>query len=118
MKVNSKIKAKEKVTFLFASDIHYLAKSLTDKGKAFNTFMDSGDGKQLNYIEEIVDAFIVDIKKKKPDVLIISGDLTTNGEKASHIELAKKLKEIRNSGTLVYVIPGNHDIFKPLCKAI
>ncbi|MBC8060952.1 MAG: metallophosphoesterase [Clostridiaceae bacterium] len=115
-KISPKIKAKEDVTFFVATDIHYLAKSLTDNGEAFNTFMESGDGKQLNYIEDIVDAFIVDIKNKKPEVLILSGDLTSNGEKVSHIELAKKLKEIKDSGILVYVIPGNHDIFNPYAR--
>jgi 3',5'-cyclic AMP phosphodiesterase CpdA len=116
-KINSKIKAKEDVTFFVASDMHYLAKSLSDKGKAYNTFIESGDGKELNYIEEIMDAFVDDIKNKKPNVLILSGDLTTNGEKASHIELAKKLKQVEDSGTSVYVIPGNHDVFNPYARS-
>lgn len=45
-----------------ATDIHFLARRLTDHGNAFNTFVKSGDGKRLNYNEEIVDAFILDIK--------------------------------------------------------
>ena len=117
MKINAEIKANEDVTFFVASDIHYLAKSLSDGGKAYNTFIESGDGKQLNYIEEIMEAFVTDIKNKKPDVLILSGDLTTNGEKASHLELAKKLKEVEVSGTSVYVIPGNHDVFNPYARS-
>ena len=116
-KINSKIKANEDVTFFVASDMHYLAKSLSDKGKAYNTFIESGDGKELNYIEEIMDAFVDDIKNKKPNVLILSGDLTTNGEDASHIELAKKLKQVEGSGTSVYVIPGNHDVFNPYARS-
>ena len=115
-KINPKIKANKNVTFFIASDMHYLAKSLSDGGKAYKTFIETGDGKQLNYIEEIMNAFVVDIKNKKPDVLILSGDLTTNGEKASHIELAKKLKEVESSGTSVYVIPGNHDVFNPYAR--
>jgi len=116
-KINPKIKANKNVTFFVASDIHYLAKSLTDNGKAYNTFTDTRDGRQLNYIEEIMNTFVADIKTKKPDVLILSGDLTTNGEKASHIELAKKLKEVESSGTAVYVIPGNHDILDPYARS-
>jgi len=117
IKISPKIKANKDVSFFVASDIHYLAKILGDNGKAYNTFIDSVDGKQLNYIEEIMNAFVLDIKIKKPDVLILSGDLTTNGEKASHIELAKKLKEVEAIGTLVYVIPGNHDIFNPYARS-
>ncbi|MBU3110241.1 metallophosphoesterase [Clostridium lacusfryxellense] len=117
IKIDPKIKANKNVSFFVASDMHYLAKNLGDTGKAYNTFIESGDGKQLNYIDEIMDAFVVDIKNKKPDVLILSGDLTTNGEIASHIELARKLNEVKNSGTAVYVIPGNHDIFNPYARS-
>jgi 3',5'-cyclic AMP phosphodiesterase CpdA len=112
----SKIKSGEEVTYFIATDIHYLAENLTDGGEAFQKFVNSGDGKQLTYIHEIMDAFANGIKKKKPEVLIISGDLTSNGEKESHLELAKRLKEIEKMGTSVYVIPGNHDILNPYAR--
>jgi 3',5'-cyclic AMP phosphodiesterase CpdA len=102
--------------FYIATDIHYLAKSLTDNGEGFQKFLASGDGKQLPYIDEIVNAFTLDIQNTKPDVLIISGDLTNNGEKVSHEELSKKLKLIEKSGTSVYVIPGNHDVSNPFAR--
>jgi 3',5'-cyclic AMP phosphodiesterase CpdA len=112
-----KIESGKEVTFFVASDTHYLAKSLTDNGEAFQEFVNSGDGKQLNYIYEIMDAFENDIKKKKPDILIVSGDLTSNGEKESHLELAQRLNQIESMGTSVYVIPGNHDIFNPYARS-
>lgn len=46
----------------------------------------------------------------KPDVIILSGDLTLNGEKESHKELVKKLEQVEKAGVQVVVIPGNHDI--------
>lgn len=110
-----KIKSSKDITFFVATDVHYLAESLTDKGEAYQKFI-SSDGRQLNYISEIVDAFSNDIKKKKADVLIVSGDLTTNGEKKSHLEFAKKLKKIEEGGTSVFVIPGNHDIMNPFAR--
>lgn len=116
-KISPKIKANEDVTFFVASDMHYLAKSLSDNGKAYKTFIETGDGKELNYIDEIMESFVSDIKIKKPNVLILSGDLTTNGEKSSHLELAKKLKKVEESGTSVYVIPGNHDVFNPYARS-
>lgn len=115
-KIEPKVKSGEDVTFYIATDIHYLSKSLTDGGEAFQNFIDSGDGKQLKYIDEITDAFINDIKKNRPQFLIISGDLTNNGEKKSHEDLAKKLKIVEDSGTAVYVIPGNHDILNPWAR--
>lgn len=111
------IESGEDISFFITTDIHYLSKSLFDGGDAYKKFVESGDGKQLNYIDELVDAFANDIKKKKPQVLIISGDLTTNGEKASHLDLAKKLNSIENLDTSVYVIPGNHDILNPYARS-
>lgn len=113
----AQIKSGSNVTLFVASDIHYLAKSLNDGGQAFQKFVNDGDGKELNYIYEIMDAFASDIKNKKPDILIISGDLTSNGEKRSHLELAERLKEIEKTGTSVYVIPGNHDILNPYARS-
>ena len=49
-------------------------------------------------------------QREKPNVLVVSGDLTLNGEKQSAIELAVYFAEIEKTGTNVYVIPGNHDI--------
>lgn len=106
----------EAFTMYIATDIHYLSPKLTDDKEAFKTFVESGDGKQLDYIEEIMDAFIYEIKENHPDALIISGDLTNNGEKESHLGLAQKLKEIEEGGTKVYVIPGNHDISNPWAR--
>ncbi len=104
-------------TFYITNDIHYVSDLLTDHGEAFQYFYTKGDGKQVEYIDEIMDAFSEDISKNKPEVLIISGDLTSNGEKVNHLELAKKLKEIENGGTAVYVVPGNHDILNPYARS-
>jgi len=104
------------ISFYIATDIHYLSDNINDHGEAFEKYISSGDGKQLQYIGEILDSFIYDVKKTKPNILIISGDLTNNGEKESHLELAKKLKDIERNGTLVYVIPGNHDVLNPWAR--
>ena len=115
--VLNSIEYKDLLNFYITSDIHFLSKQLMDYGKAFEKFMYSGDGKQIDYIPEIFDAFIYDIKLNSPDFLLISGDLTINGEKQSHYDLAKKLKEIEALGTDVYVIPGNHDINNPHARS-
>ena len=98
------------VKLMVATDIHYLSKDLIEEGPKFDNMYLYSDGKQINYINEITDAFIDEVIEKKPDVLILSGDLTFNGEKKSHEELAEKLKVITDNGIRVLVIPGNHDI--------
>lgn len=104
------IKSNSDFTIFVTNDIHYLASSITDNSEGFKEFCSPSDGKQLLYIDSIMDAFADTIKEEKPELLIISGDLTCNGAKESHIELADRLHKIEKLGTKVYVIPGNHDI--------
>ena len=73
------------------SDIHYFAKELTDNGPRFQEMVEYGDGKIVTYIDAITDAFLDEVMEYCPDALILSGDLTLEGEKKSHQELAKKL---------------------------
>lgn len=97
-------------TAIVATDIHYLARSLTDGRSSFQYMVDHGDGKVVTYIEQIVDAFLEEVIAQRPDMLILSGDLTLDGEKKSHEELAEKLYTVQEAGIPVLVIPGNHDI--------
>ena len=98
---------------IIATDIHYLARDLTDMQKSYEYTADHGDGKVMKYIWEITDAFVEEVKAEKPDVVILEGDLTYNGERESHIEFAGKLESIEEAGIPVIVIPGNHDINNP-----
>ena len=70
------------LNIMIATDIHYLSKSINDGGEAFENVMEKGDGKGMTYIEEIVDAFCNEVKKRRPDLVLLLGDLTFNGELA------------------------------------
>ena len=107
--------SEETLNIMVATDLHYLSKSINDGGEAFCNVMSKGDGKVMTYIEEIVDAFVLEVIKRKPDALILLGDLTFNSERISHIELAAKLDNIVGAGVPVYLIPGNHDINHERC---
>lgn len=95
---------------VIASDVHYFSPELTDYGEAFETMLMRDDGKLVNYIPQLMDAFTAEMEELKPSAVILSGDLTLNGEKAGHEALAQKLKVIEEKGVKVLVIPGNHDI--------
>ena len=86
---------------------------MTDFGEAFQNFVRNDDGKVVEYVDSITDAFLAEAAEKQPDALILSGDLTQNGEKVNHEELAKKLRLLESQGVPVVVIPGNHDINHP-----
>ncbi|NQX43897.1 metallophosphoesterase [Paenibacillus tritici] len=105
------------VPFWIATDTHYLDKALEDGGQAFQTYVTGGDGKMLPYSDELTEALVRDVEHKKPAFLILSGDLTNNGEADSHKELAAKLHRMEAAGTSVYVIPGNHDINNPWARS-
>ena len=98
------------VTVAVATDLHYLAPELTDGGEFFTRLVSDADGKVMLYIDELVRAFAWQVADERPDALIISGDLTFNGETASHEALADILSGIEAAGVPVYVIPGNHDL--------
>lgn len=114
--VNCKIKSGKEITLFIASDPHHLSEKTYDHGKAFDWLRNSGDGKLLHYTDEILDAFTMEIEERRPDILIIPGDLTCHGEKESHLELAEKLSKIKKLEIQVFVIPGNHDIKNPWAR--
>ena len=95
-----------------ASDLHYLSPELTDHGEAFRQVMNAGDGKATEYCGEITDAFLAEVAEARPDGLILTGDLSFNGERKSHEALAEKLAELEEAGVPVLVLPGNHDLFR------
>lgn len=56
---------------------------------------------------------LVAAQEPKPSFLLITGDLTHDGEAASHRLMASYLAGLRAKGVQSYVIPGNHDIDNP-----
>ena len=106
------------LNLFITTDIHYLSPSLTDGGTAFQRDLSRGDGKLLQYSDELMKAFSYDIQIQRPEITVISGDLTNNGEKQSHLDMAAHLASIEeDTGTQVYVIPGNHDLLNPWAKS-
>lgn len=98
-------------TLMIATDLHYISPALTDHGAYFTRILENGDGKVTAYIDELTDAFLRQVIARRPDGLILSGDLSFNGARKSHEDLAAKLRSVREAGIPVYVIPGNHDLY-------
>ena len=95
------------------SDIHYMDKSLLVKdGPAFQAYL-AKDPKLLEYSSAIFDAAIQDIVSKKPDLVLIPGDLTKDGERISHEKVAQQLRYLNRQGIKVLITVGNHDVNNP-----
>ena len=104
------ISENEKLKIVVTSDIHYFLKDYYQECEWFEESISYGDGKMVTYGDEILNAFEKAILEIQPDLLIVTGDLTFNGEKDGHIALANRLEKISQAGIEVAVIPGNHDI--------
>lgn len=105
------------IDIVVATDLHYLDDALFDDGAAFTKLTQSGDGRILKYNNEVVEAFVDQMIERHPDIVLLSGDLTNNGEKSSHQGLADKLQRLVDAGIRVYVVPGNHDILNAWARS-
>lgn len=104
------------LTVFIATDPHLLSPSLTDGGEAFTKVTELGDGKAVYYSDELLDAFVQETLAASPDFVLITGDLTFNGEKQSHLDLAERLRFLEENGIPCLVIPGNHDLNCPSAR--
>ena len=105
----------QQVQMMVMSDPHVMERSLFDVpyGEAFLSSLQR-DLKVNESSQQLFDQFVSKVLAEKPQLLLIPGDLTKDGERVSHDYVAGKLKEIEAQGTKVYVIPGNHDMENPL----
>ncbi|UJF15935.1 metallophosphoesterase [Jeotgalibaca sp. MA1X17-3] len=92
------------------SDPHFIAPELFDDGAAFSRMEATSAGKDLKHIPALMEALVWQANHQKPDLIIVTGDLTFNGEYQSMVGLAEYFRRIEEGGTQVSVIPGNHDI--------
>lgn len=96
------------------SDVHLMAPSLLKQdGKALDDYI-ANDRKLLREGPGLVREAFARIVEEAPDVLLISGDLTKDGETVSHLYLRDScLAGLRRAGIRVFVVPGNHDVNNP-----
>ncbi|MFR8010335.1 MAG: metallophosphoesterase family protein [Clostridia bacterium] len=93
------------------SDTHYLSPSLIKGTADFEEQLNGGDRKMFAEGDAFLNAMLDTVQADDPDVLLISGDLTKDGERESHEALAAKLEQFeQQTGTQVYLVPGNHDL--------
>ena len=91
------------------SDTHVMGPGLlVNDGAAWQKEL-ANDRKLFDYSQEVFDVLIETMLSEKPDMVLITGDLTKDGELLSHQYVAGQLNRLREAGIKTFVIPGNHD---------
>ena len=91
------------------SDTHVMGPGLlVNDGAAWQKEL-ANDRKLFDYSQEVFDVLIETMLSEKPDMVLITGDLTKDGELLSHQYVAGQLNRLRVAGIKTFVIPGNHD---------
>ena len=93
------------------SDSHYYPLNYVSDCPDYNRYIDA-DPKLLAESGAILDEAVRMIAEDQPDLILVSGDLTKDGEKQAHLEMAERLRALEQAaGAPVYVINGNHDVY-------
>ena len=101
----------ETVKFMVISDIHYFDPSLftLPANADFQLYL-AADRKLIIESSAILKNVLATVMTEKPDFLLVTGDLTKDGEKVDHLAVAALFKTLSDLGIKVLVIPGNHDV--------
>lgn len=101
--------AKAPLTVTVITDTHYYAKSTGVSGAAYAA-ANAKSQMPLEQSAEILDAAFRQIKAdKRTEIVLLSGDTTSNGEYDSHKEFIEMLRDLKAAGKRVYVITATHD---------
>ena len=98
------------------SDVHLLSPELITPGSAIDR-ADAGETKMMAMSDDIMTAITDSIIKMEPTVVLLTGDLTNNGERLSHERMAQHLARMKQQGIQPLVIPGNHDCNNPYARS-
>ena len=98
------------------SDIHLLSPELVTPGSAIDR-ADAGDSKMMAQSDAIMNSITDSIISLNPTLVLLTGDLTNNGERLSHERVVQYLDRMAANGIQPLVIPGNHDCNNPYAKS-
>ena len=100
---------KAPLTVTVITDTHYYSKKLGTSGKAYE-IANNKSGVLLAESREMLEAAFSQIAKdQRTDIVLLSGDTTSNGDYDSHAEFIEMLRDLKAKGKRVYVITATHD---------
>ncbi len=96
-----------KVKLAVIADIHHYSEKLGSTGRAYE-LRSGSDQKCLAESGAVVDSTFEMLAESDIDAVLIVGDITNDGEKASHEEILAKMQKL-NEKKSVYIITSTHD---------
>lgn len=97
------------LTITVLTDTHYYSKEIGTSGSAYDNANSRSQKLLADSADVLETAFNQIASDKESDIVIISGDVTNNGELNSHKEFIEMLRDLKNKGKKVYVITATHD---------
>jgi len=99
------------------SDMHYMDRTMLPEDIfACPDFQEVlvADGYKLTEISDpVFREAVSQIRSEKPDIVLIPGDMSKDGEKLNHEKVRELLQQFLDDGVKVFVVPGNNDINNP-----
>ena len=100
---------KAPLTVTVITDTHYYSKKLGTSGAAYE-IANNKSGVLLAESREMLEAAFSQIAKdERTDIVLLSGDTTSNGDYDSHAEFIEMLRDLKSEGKRVYVLTATHD---------
>ena len=95
------------------SDTHYFDSTLLiSDGPALQMYL-AQDRKMLKESYAIMVSLFDSLLAEHPDIVLIPGDMTKDGELVCHQRMLDFILKLQNANIKVFVTPGNHDINNP-----
>ena len=85
------------------SDLHYLSPDMIAGTEDFEHALNS-DRKLLKESSAILHEKFEQVRADKPDILLVSGDLTKDGEQECHAALAKQLQQLQQMPAMLHAV--------------
>ncbi len=98
------------VSIFVATDLHVMSPELiVSEGSAWDNYINASH-KLEDYSVGLFQNMIDSILTEQPDIVLLPGDISKDGEKLSHQYITRELARLTDAGIKVFVVPGNHDI--------
>lgn len=110
------VSAADDMKIIVANDLHLSARSYVPY--TGNTMTNpwahvASSGQLIRESDAIITAFLDNAAKSDAQYILLPGDLVDTGTEEEHVLMAAKLADFeKETGKSVFVVPGNHDVFR------